>query len=230
MIQGPDIVVACQHCRVPSRLFTVLEADSTGSVSWTDGYQEMPLTPSQPNLSRCRECGKLMWVAQCPPLGMIDANDPQPQHEEWMKLPYLEPVGEKDYLEALAAGMGEQPEQEMELRIFAWWRANDRHRRSEGTGRYPQTPEAVANLERLVELLREGEHEFVLFRAEALRELGRFDEAAEMLHCICSDFDAARGVLMDLIAKKSRDVEMLFSAPTAADMEAAHAQTVEGEA
>ncbi len=220
MLQGPDIVLACPHCQTLARLFTVANPDPTGAVSWSDGYQEMPLTPAQPNLSRCRGCGSLMWVAECPPVGMIDEADPQPEHEEWKKLPYLEPAEEKDYLEAIASGMAPNPEQETELRVFAWWRANDRHRRSQGTGRFPQTPEAVANLTRLVDLLADGEHEFVLFRAEALRELGRFDEAREMLHGICSDYAVAKAILTDLIERKSRDVEVLFSEPTHAEIEA----------
>ena len=213
MLQGPDVVLACPHCQTLARLFTVANPDPSGAVSWSDGYQEMPLTPAQPNLSRCRNCGKLMWVAECPPMGMIDENQPLPEHEEWKKLPYLEPVEEADYLEALKSGMAAHPEQETELRVFAWWRANDRHRRDEGPGRYPTAPESVENLEKLVELLKDGEHEFVLFRAEALRQLGRFDEARDMLHGICSDYAIAKGKMSELIGKRSRDVEVLFAEP-----------------
>jgi phage FluMu protein Com len=212
MLQGPDVVLACPHCKTLARLFTVATPDPTGSLSWSDGYQEMPMTPAQPNISRCRGCGKLMWSAECAPVGMIDENQPStPEQEEWKKLPYLEPAGEADYLEALKTGMAVHPEQETELRVFAWWRANDRHRREQGTGRYPQTPEAIENLEKLVELLKDGEHEFILFRAEALRQLGRFEEASEMLHGICSDYALARERMCELIEQKSRDVEVLFA-------------------
>lgn len=211
MLQGPDVVLACPHCQTAARLFTVANPDPTGSVSWSDGYQEMPLTPAQPNLARCRNCQKLMWVADCPQLAMLDESQPLPEHERWKKLPYLEPVEEADYLEAIRLGLAPLPEQEMELRVFAWWRANDRHRRDEGTGRYPQSSESIENLERLVELLKDGEHEFVLFRAEALRQLGRFDEARDMLHGICSDYAIAKEKLAEFIEKKSRDVEILFA-------------------
>ena len=175
------------------------------------------MTPAQPNLSRCQNCGKLMWVAECPPVGMIDENVPSPEHEEWKKLPYVEPVEEADYLEALNSGMATNPDQETELRVFAWWRANDKHRRNEGTGRYPTAPESIENLEKLVELLKDGEHEFVLFRAEALRQLGRFDEAQDMLQGICSDYAIAKTILSELIEKKSRDVAVLFSALVASE-------------
>ena len=170
------------------------------------------MTPAQPNVSRCRKCGKLMWVAQCVPVGMIERSGPAtPEQAQWSELPYLEPVDEADYLEAADSGMGATPEQETELRVFAWWRGNDRYRRLHGPGRHPKSPEAVANLERLVELLKDGEHEFVLFRAEALRELGRFDEARETLGGLCSDYALARERISALVDEKSRAVELLFS-------------------
>ena len=152
-----------------------------------------------------------LGVAECAPVGMIDENAPSPEHEEWKKLPYVEPVEEADYLDALKSGMATQPEQETELRVFAWWRANDKHRRNEGTGRFPTSPESVENLEKLVELLKDGEHEFVLFRAEALRQLGRFEEASDMLQGICSDYAIAKDRMAELIEQKSRDVEVLFA-------------------
>jgi len=209
MIQGPDVVLACPHCQTLSRLFTVASADGTGFLSWTDGYQEMPMTPVQPNISRCRKCGKLMWVARCPHVATIEEGNPE--HAEYCALPYLEPVDEAGYLEAVETGMAAEPEQEAELRVFAWWRGNDRYRRLEGPGRYPKSPEAVANLEKLVELMKDGEHEFVLFRAEALRELGRFDEAREALCGLCSDYQLARDRITALLDEKSRDVELLFA-------------------
>jgi hypothetical protein len=218
MIPGPDVVVACPHCQALARLFTVAQPDPTGAVSWTDGCQEMPMTPVQPNLSRCRKCGKLMWVSECAPVGLIESGDePKPEHAEWKELPYLEPADEADYLEAIKSGMAQHPEQETELRVFAWWRANDKVRRSEAPGRYPKSPEAVENLERLVELLKDGEHEFVLFRAEALRQLGRFDEARESLNGLCSDYALARERVASLIEEKSRDVAVLFSSNPESD-------------
>ena len=212
MIQGPDVVLACPHCQTHARLFTVASPDGTGGLSWTDGYQEMPMTPVQPNVSRCRECKKLMWVAQCGHVATIEEG--KPEHAEFRELPYLEPVDEADYIEAVDTGMAELPEQETELRVFAWWRGNDRYRRLEGPGRYPASPVAVANLKKLVELLKDGEHEFVLFRAEALRELGRFEEAGDALHGICSDYALARERIASLLEEKSRNVELLFSSDT----------------
>ena len=52
----------------------------------------------------------------------------------------------------------------------------------------------------------------------------RFDEARDILHGICSDYAIARERLAELIAQKSRDVEVLFSEPLIAEMQAEGAE------
>lgn len=231
MIPGPDYILACPHCGALTRVFTIMEADPTGTVSWTDGYQHAPHTPRHPNLMRCHQCGQLHWLVESPQVGMIDPPDmvaegasprfaifgqeeqPEPGTPPppgWVEAPQVLGLEESDYFEALRAGMGVTTEQEIELRVHAWWRGNDRFRKSEGKGRHPTSPQAVENLQRLIELTEEGDHELVLFRAEALRQLGRFDEAEEALYGLCSDYAAAREKMLELLRERSRELEVLF--------------------
>jgi hypothetical protein len=230
MIPGPDLVLACPHCGAVARLFTLSQGSPVGAISWTDGYQEAPDAPMQPNVVRCKACAKVHWTVEARELGMIeptatatnrsvkfaDLTSPAPAPdgtaapEEWAAAPQMGRLDEAGYLEALAQGLAGTQDQELELRIHAWWRGNDQFRKLERPGRYPSTAEAVANAERLIELTKEGEHELVLFRAEALRELGRFDEAQESLYGLCSDYAPAREKLAQLIAEKSRDLDVLF--------------------
>ena len=230
MTYGPDLVLACPHCGAVARLFTLAQASPIGAISWTDGYQHAPDAPQQPNLVRCHACEKLHWTVEAKELGMIEpaataenravkfaeleagapAEDGALAPEDWAAAPHMETADEAGYLEALALGMATTPEQELELRIHAWWRGNDKHRKLDTPERYPATPEAVANAERLIELSQDGEHELVLFRAEALRELGRFEEAQSSLYGLCSDYGPAREKLAELIAAKSRDLDVLF--------------------
>lgn len=230
MIPGPDLVMACPHCGALARLFTLAQANPIGAVSWTDGYQDTPYAPRQPNVVRCHRCGQLHWTVEAREIGMIDpdaspekrdarfadfssatpAEAGTPAPEEWLAAPQMKMLDEAGYLEALETGLARTPDQELELRIHAWWRGNDRHRKLESPGRYPSTPAAIANAERLIELSKDGEHELVLFRAEALRELGRFEEAQESLYGLCSDYAPARERLGELIRVKSRDLEVLF--------------------
>jgi hypothetical protein len=230
MIAGPDLVLACPHCGALARLFTLSSASPIGAISWTDGYQEAPLAPRQPNLVRCQNCARLYWTVEAREIGMIDptANEenrevqfadftaaaPPEQGvlppEDWLKAPQMQSLDEAGYFQALADGLAQTPDQELELRVHAWWRGNDKYRKREGPGRHPSSPQAIENAEKLVELTKDGEHELVLFRAEALRELGRFEEARESLYGLCSDYAPAREKLAELIDAKSRDLDVLF--------------------
>ena len=230
MIPGPDLVLACPHCGATARLFTLAEGSPLGAISWTDGYQHAPDAPAQPNVVRCKSCGKVHWTMEAREVGMIEptataenrmvkfadlasaapAADGVPAPEVWAAAPQMERLDEAGYLEALKGGLATTQDQELELRIHAWWRGNDQFRKLEQPGRYPSTAEAITNAERLIELTKEGEHELVLFRAEALRELGRFEEAKESLYGLCSDYAPAREKLSELIAAGSRDLDVLF--------------------
>jgi hypothetical protein len=230
MIPGPDLVLACPHCGAVARLFTLSQGSAVGAISWTDGYQEAPYAPMQPNVVRCHHCSTLHWTVEAKELGMIEpsasadnravkfadltspapAADGTPAPEDWAAAPQMKRLDQAGYLEALKEGLATTTDQELELRIHAWWRGNDPHRKLEHPGRYPSTPEAVTNAERLIELAKDGEHELVLFRAEALRELGRFEEAQESLYGLCSDYAPAREKLAELIKARSRDLDVLF--------------------
>ena len=230
MIAGPDLVLACPHCGALARLFTLSSGSEIGATSWTDGYRDAPYAPRQPGIVRCHGCAQIFWTAQAREVGMIepsaspmnsavkfaDFTSPTPPAdgvvpaESWLSAPQLTSLDEAGYFEAIERGLAQTPDQELELRVYAWWRGNDRFRRLEGPGRFPTTALAVSNAERLIELTNDGEHELVLFRAEALRQLGRFEESKNSLHDLCSDYAPARIKLLELIDAKSRDLDVLF--------------------
>lgn len=234
MIPGPEIILACPHCDALAKLPTFDAIDPTGAVSWTDGYQELPGFPRQANVVRCHKCAKLYWLAVAPQLGFLMPGEvAEGERASWNGVPAVVSTDEAGYLEALVEGMAAFPEQELELRVFAWWRGNDKYRYSKEPGRFPTSPEAVANAERMIELTADGDHELVLFRAEALRQLGRFAEANEALYGLCSDYTLARERQRELIAAGSRDLDTLFSEETlarlAAEQEAAEREFLESQ-
>jgi hypothetical protein len=232
MIPGPDYVLACPHCGALSRIFTIMESDPSGTISWTDGFQLSPDTPRHPNLVRCHQCGQLHWLGEAAQVGMIDPPEmvgegevPRfavfgqeeqpapgtPPPAEWVTAPQILPLEERDYFEALHNGIANTTEQEIELRVHAWWRGNDRFRKSQGPGRHPTSGEAIENLHRILELTEEADHDLVLFRAEAFRQLGRFADAEDTLDGLCSDYALAREKMMELIRERSRDLEVMFA-------------------
>jgi hypothetical protein len=221
MTPGPDAVFACPHCSAVARLATIEEADTSGAVSWTDGYQECPGIPRHPNVLRCQGCKKFYWLGEARQLGWYALGiELPPELAGWATAPMMEPLDEAGYHEALASGMAQNPERELELRVHAWWRGNDRFRQSGGTAAPARDERQIANMERMIELCAQGDHEILLFRAEALRELGRFDEASEALYGLCSDYAAARERIAALVQAQSRDLAVLF-AQGGADSQAA---------
>lgn len=168
--------------------------------------------PREPNIARCASCRALYWVGLAGQVGFVLPGEAlSGEKAAWAGLPVISRPGEEDYFDALTAGLAQSPDQELELRVHAWWRGNDRCRGSEDRGGLPVEARALENLERIIELTREGDHEYVLFRAEALRQLGRFDEAREALHGLCSDYAIAREKILELIREKSRNLGVLFA-------------------
>ncbi len=100
----------------------------------------------------------------------------------WVEAPDVTAPNERELLAVLGRGVdGEAREWVLELRISAWQAANDPRR-----DRDPSLPviwslEARSNLEALVTLLHAHDPEQRILKAEALRELGRFEEALALL-------------------------------------------------
>ena len=211
MTPGPDAIFACPHCAALARLQTIEEADTSGAVSWTDGYQECADVPRHPNVTRCAACQKFYWLGEARQLGWYAPGiELPPELAGWAEAPMIEPLDETAYYEAIESGMAMNPEHELELRVHAWWRGNDRYRKPDANLSAAHDERQIANMTRMIELCEHGDHEILLFRAEALRQLGRFDEASEALYGLCSDYAAARDKIGELITAKSRALGVLF--------------------
>jgi hypothetical protein len=212
MTPGPDIILACPLCGALARYPTFEYAEDAPRISWTDGYHEVTGVPRSANIAHCQSCHNHFWTGAADQVGyIVPGEEPTEEKATFFAAPRIEPPGEEDYFEAIHGELAKTPEQELELRVHAWWRGNDRYRHSEEPHRYPDTPERLENLRRIVELTEDGQHEMALFRAEALRQLGRFEDSEEALDGLCSDYGFAREKLVELLREKSRDLDVLFS-------------------
>ncbi len=229
MIPGPDQIIECPHCKTLARVRTLISGNTFGAQWWTDGKMIAPMLPVSPAITRCRGCGRYFWISQAKVVGEIppwlvspDALNerlaelmPSDQaarlKREWEKFPpewkaaeRVRELTEMEYLEAIQNGMAHNREQERYLRICAWWAGNDPLRFS-NPERAPtilqRSPEALRNLERLLELLDETNPVERLQKAEVLRELGRFDEALQLLEF---DFPDEYKKVADLIRELAR--------------------------
>jgi hypothetical protein len=217
MIPNADLVIACPYCAAPARVFQILSGNTYGAITWTDGWMDAPMLPRAPRIARCQSCRKIYWVFMAPELGLIplDAEgigDADQIPAEFKDAPHITPLEAADCYEALRDGLGASPELELELRVFTWWRGNDAFREPFHPPGRPTSPEAIANGERMIAMIESGEEDLLLFRAEALRELGRFDEARETLRGVgCSDYWPAKSRQLELMEAGSRNLAILFS-------------------
>ena len=116
----------------------------------------------------------------------------------WATAEGVQEPTEAEYYRALEKGLATTAEQEMVLRILAWWRRNDAFRDA------PQPPAKGIpngpwpwreNLKALAHLLDAGDDNDRIMKAEVLRELGEFEAAKQVLSRILSS-DLAAAVLL----------------------------------
>jgi hypothetical protein len=209
MLPDADFIIACPHCHAPARVIQLMSGNTFGAITWTDGWMDAPMLPRAPRIARCAKCSKIYWVAFAPQLGFGGVG----RSDAWQDAPRLETLDEAACFEALRNGLSASPDLELELRVFTWWRGNDAFREPMRTPGYPMSAEAVANMERMIEMTSGGEEDLLLFRAEAQRHLARFDDARTTLEGVgCSDYWPAKSRQLELLEAHSRDLAILFSA------------------
>lgn len=188
MLPGPTEIIECPECRVLARVPSLLSGNTIGARWWTDGKMEAMMLPQYPEITRCGTCAAYYWIPDALRIGEIEYNDDSKQRkipEAWREAEKIRELSEDEYLQAIAGGLAKPRKRELYLRTRAWWAGNDRYRSEDqvkpGQPTPPRSPEATANLERLFKLLRTKDITERLLKAEVARELGRFDEALEIL-------------------------------------------------
>lgn len=188
-----------------------MSGNTFGAITWTDGWMDAPMMPRPPRITRCETCRKIHWVASAPLLGYAAPAVPE-KGEPWADVPDALLLEEADCYEALREGLGASPEFELELRVLTWWRGNDAFRAPQHPPGHLASAEAVANAKRMIELTSEGDEDLLLFRAEAQRHLGNFDDARQTLDGVgCSDYWPAKSRQLELLDAQNRDLAVLFS-------------------
>ena len=213
MLSGPDLILACPHCQALGKLFTFESTDLRGALTWSDGWQDAPMMPRPPRITRCPACAKIFWTWEASQLGYLPPPEiATPEQAPWRDAPYLEPLDEAGVAEAIRDGFAPTPDLEMELRVLRWWRGNDPFRCEDAPVGHVTAPDAIENMERIIEMMKDGEEDLLLFRAEAQREMGLFEDATRTLDGVCcSDWWPAKSRMLELIATKSRKLDILFA-------------------
>lgn len=192
MLLGPTEVRACPHCETPFARPTLLSGNTFGATYWTDGSRDAPMMPEQQLIGRCRGCNSLFWIQRTRflgtfggldfPVDLMKKREDAPQ--AWQEARPPAPPSAEDFREAVETGLAEDRDAELLLRRCAWWADNDTWRREYVHEPPPQPTrdaDALANLQTLHDMLDPGVLDERLFKLEAARHLGRFEEARALL-------------------------------------------------
>ena len=177
MLPAPPEVRCCPACGGRFLHPMIASGNNFGARLWSDGYYDAPMLPSPPPFVFTPCCSRVVALRDARRLGRFDPKSPEARDsglEVW-KVPSL-----RQLLAALDE-VREPRERRGTLLEQLWLRANDRRRRNRsGPLRGIPGPVAAA-LEEFFELTDPDLPAHRLGRAELCRELGRFDEALEIL-------------------------------------------------
>ena len=135
------------------------------------------MLPDRPLLVMCPHCHVPLWIDEVEKLGVVGPwGDGEGQFKDAR---CYETPSADDYFALLALGVGE-PRKEQYVRVRAWWAGNDERRATAGR-ECPITSREAANVTALALTLDESDARELLMKAEAMRELGRFDDALSLL-------------------------------------------------
>ena len=171
-MDGTPLIIRIPGC---TNLFKMndLINKQTGKL-WTDGRDERSMDWwESPRLCKSPSEGVLFWSNECETINM-----PFPDFaSKWPDLEYAKEPTETDYFAALESGIATTKKKAKFIRRHLWWLANNPIRLGTAT---ELSPQHRANLIELIKLLDESPQERLL-KADAFRQLGRFEEALTVL-------------------------------------------------
>jgi hypothetical protein len=191
-------VVACPYCGARARAPIEAEVPGAARRRWTDGHSVVPGSPRRPRAPICEGCHQIFLIEQGLKVSPRDA-------AEAPAAPLREP-SEDEFYRHLTGLPPSVLQEERSLRLLAWRRGNDLWRESPPPSAPPLDPLYEENLTRLVRLLDGRQEPGRLLRAEALRELGRFQAALIVLEIrpFPRNLQKAASLVTHLARKKDR--------------------------
>ena len=207
MTPGPTLIMKAPGCVRPVKFASIASGNNFGATYWTDGKEEAPMLPDEPWL-RVSPAEKVMfWSDECEEIGQIGYFSRGSDNQEWDDLEYAEEPSEDDYFSALQSGIAVTPEKERYIRMRLWWRASDPIR--QGKSSHFSDPHRD-NLQHFESILSEEDDNQRLMKAEALRQLSRFEDALRLLNGdFPEEYAHAVNLIRDLAAQGNTYVAKL---------------------
>lgn len=194
MLPGPTLVKQCPSCQGLYKQRTISSGNTCRAKYYTDGKMDAPMLPRTPGLIKCPHCHTVLWSNKPVQvdsfhtyLGHLIFDEDKSLREakraeaEGLQMKYDNtPFFDRPTFDDLLQFAESQVGDEVLIRTTAWLVGNDSRRKSDSP--IPLSKDETQNLRRLVDLLSHGDHGYSpLVLAEALRELGRLDEAKTVI-------------------------------------------------
>lgn len=215
MLPGPTLIYQCPSCQGLFSRSTIASGNTFRARYRSDGRMDPPMLPMTPPLVSCPHCETTLCFMYLKHVGEYEYEigpglfDPTGQqneelrkrreeneqaHEKFWNVPKYKKASSTQCLSYLANATFDA-EEEKYLRLYTMQVIND-----ERSYREPEllTPEEIDSFAKLAQLLGTTSEQELILRAEALRELGRFDEVKELLN---RDLD--NGVTAEQILRKA---------------------------
>ncbi len=184
---GPPRIVVCPLCKGLAKYRYLLSGNYIDARLWTDGKLIAPMLPQPPEVVKCKHCKECYWLSEAEKFSIL--NLLRILKASWTHPEFVEEPSEEEYYKAIGKNLAKTPQEEKALRILAWRRRNDAYR-SETTSRIEMhvdtSPQWRENLESLLSVLDDVNESDLIVKAEILRQLGRFQDATEILERISS--------------------------------------------
>lgn len=188
MIPGPANILSCPYCGGDKEVMSLVSGNTLGGTVWSDTRRDYPMLPEVSPIQQCPHCGKYYFIEQAKSRYSDDRESEMRSFGELGKLSFHQLVDAKKQMESLS--LTKMQRWILNHQIFMAY--NDSFRRKqEKHSCIPSNEDEYLYRQVITELL-EGinqSDEYNLFHAELLREIGRFQEARDVLSRHKSDDD-----------------------------------------
>lgn len=178
MIPGPANILSCPFCGGTKEVMSLISGNTYGATVWSDTRRDYPMLPEVSPIQKCPHCQRFYFIEQAKQ-NHSDGLDAR-FSDELGKLSLSELIEAEKQMEALS--LTKMQRWILNHQIFMAF--NDCFRREPGKAECQPDDEQTRLYHTTIDELLEGmdqSENFDLFHAELLRELGRFEEAREVL-------------------------------------------------
>lgn len=208
MLPGPTIIRECPHCKGHFKESTIASGNTFGARYWTDGKMEADMLPEVDWLVVCPNCLAPVWVDFAAEVGRI-ARPFRQSEGDYQGADELE-YGHAPTVESYLIALKDEtlPAEDQTYIRFRLWRLWNDPRRNCANVDSPLKTYEIANLEALLKLIDGSDLNELVARAEINRELGRFEDALNLLNWPDKSSDGPRiKFIRQLAEQKNRTLQ-----------------------